>query len=83
MASSRRLLAPGRQEIAGLLREGSEGPRRSDVKVFKDHNVEVVHPVAGRVPTPRIAVARKARTPSFGSEVPDGKKLIDEALNAK
>jgi TRAP-type C4-dicarboxylate transport system substrate-binding protein len=52
------------------------------VKVFKDHNVEVV------TLTPEeydawIAVAQKSSYAGFAKEVPDGKKLIDEALAVK
>ncbi|RIK99450.1 MAG: ABC transporter substrate-binding protein [Proteobacteria bacterium] len=52
------------------------------VKVFKDHNVEVV------TLTPEeydawIAVAQKSSYAGFAKDVPDGKKLIDEALAVK
>ena len=52
------------------------------VKVFKEHNVEVV------TLTPEeydawIKVAQKSSYATFAKEVPDGKKLIDEALAVK
>ncbi len=52
------------------------------VKVFKDHDVEVV------TLTPEeydawIAVAQKSSYAGFAKDVPDGKKLIDEALAVK
>jgi TRAP-type C4-dicarboxylate transport system substrate-binding protein len=52
------------------------------VKIFKDHNVEVV------TLTPQqydqwIKVAEKSSYADFAKEVPNGKKLIDEALSVK
>ncbi len=52
------------------------------VKVFKEHNVEVI------TLTPQeydqwVGVARKSSYEEFAKEVPNGKKLIDEALAAK
>jgi TRAP-type C4-dicarboxylate transport system substrate-binding protein len=52
------------------------------VKVFKDHNVEVV------TLTPQeydqwLQVAQKSSYAEFAKEVPNGKKLIDEALSVK
>jgi TRAP-type C4-dicarboxylate transport system substrate-binding protein len=52
------------------------------VKVFKDHKVEVA------TMTPEqydawIAIAKKSSYAQFAKEVPDGKKLIDEALAVK
>ncbi|HET7365102.1 MAG TPA: TRAP transporter substrate-binding protein DctP [Burkholderiales bacterium] len=52
------------------------------VKVFKDHNVEVV------TLTPQeydqwLKVAQKSSYVEFAKEVPNGKKLIDEALAVK
>jgi len=52
------------------------------VKVFKDHNVEVI------TLTPQeydqwVGVARKSSYEEFAKEVPNGKKLIDEALSVK
>jgi TRAP-type C4-dicarboxylate transport system substrate-binding protein len=52
------------------------------IKAFKDHNVEVV------TMTPEeynawIDVAKKSSYKQFAEEVPDGQKLIDEALAVK
>jgi TRAP-type transport system periplasmic protein len=52
------------------------------VKVFKDHNVEVV------TLTPQeydlwLKVAEKSSYAEFAKEVPNGKKLIEEALSVK
>ena len=52
------------------------------VKVFKDHNVEVV------TLTPQeyeqwVKVAEKSSYAEFAKDVPNGKKLIDEALSVK
>src|SRR5436309_13480500 len=52
------------------------------VKVFKDHNVEVV------TLTPQeydlwLKVAEKSSYAEFAKEVPNGRKLIDEALSVK
>src|SRR3989442_4734529 len=52
------------------------------VKVFKDHNVEVV------TLTPQeydawLKVAEKSSYAEFAKDVPNGKKLIDEALSVK
>jgi TRAP-type C4-dicarboxylate transport system substrate-binding protein len=52
------------------------------IKAFKDHNVEVV------TMTPEeynawIDVAKKSSYAQFAKEVPDGQKLIDEALAVK
>ena len=52
------------------------------VKVFKDHNVDVI------TLTPQeydqwVGVARKSSYDEFAKEVPNGKKLIDEALSVK
>jgi TRAP-type transport system periplasmic protein len=52
------------------------------VKIFKDHNVEVV------TLTPQeydqwVKVAEKSSYAEFAKEVPNGKKLIDEALAVK
>jgi TRAP-type C4-dicarboxylate transport system substrate-binding protein len=52
------------------------------VKVFKEHNVEVI------TLTPEeydqwVGVARKSSYADFAKEVPNGKKLIEEALSVK
>jgi TRAP-type C4-dicarboxylate transport system substrate-binding protein len=60
----------------------SKGLDAKMIKTFKDHNVEVA------TMTPEeyqawIAVAQKSSYADFAKEVPDGKKLIDEALAVK
>jgi TRAP-type C4-dicarboxylate transport system substrate-binding protein len=52
------------------------------VKVFKQHNVEVITLSAAEYDA-WIAVARKSSYDEFAKEVPDGKKLIEEALSVK
>src|SRR5436853_1403572 len=52
------------------------------VKVFKDHNVEVVTLSPAEYEA-WVAVARKSSYAEFAQEVPNGKKLIDEALSVK
>ena len=52
------------------------------VKVFKDHNVEVVTLSPAEYDA-WVAVARKSSYEEFAKEVPNGKKLIDEALSVK
>jgi len=52
------------------------------VKVFKDHNVEVVTLTPDEY-NAWIAVAQKSSYAGFAKDVPEGKKLIDEALAVK
>jgi len=52
------------------------------VKVFKDHNVEVVTLTAQEYDQ-WLKVAEKSSYAEFAKEVPNGKKLIDEALSVK
>jgi len=62
--------------------ENAKGLDDEMVKVFKDHNVEVV------TLTPQeydawLKVAEKSSYAEFAKDVPNGKKLIDEALSVK
>src|SRR6184192_368112 len=62
--------------------EKAKGLDDEMVKVFKDHNVEVV------TLTPQeydawLKVAEKSSYAEFAKDVPNGKKLIDEALSVK
>jgi len=62
--------------------EKAKGLDDEMVKVFKDHNVEVV------TLTPQeydlwLKVAEKSSYAEFAKEVPNGKKLIEEALSVK
>src|SRR5213080_4744779 len=52
------------------------------VKVFKDHNVEVISLTPAEYDA-WVDVARKSSYAEFAKEVPNGKKLIDEALSIK
>jgi len=52
------------------------------VKVFKDHNVEVVT-LTSQEYDQWLKVAEKSSYAEFAKEVPNGKKLIDEALSVK
>ncbi|HET7910523.1 MAG TPA: TRAP transporter substrate-binding protein DctP [Pseudolabrys sp.] len=52
------------------------------VKAFKDHNVEVVSMTPAEYQA-WLDVAKKSSYAHFAKEVPDGKKLIDEALAVK
>src|SRR5437867_5952812 len=52
------------------------------VKVFKDHSVEVVTLTAQEYDA-WLKVAEKSSYAEFAKEVPNGKKLIDEALSVK
>ncbi len=52
------------------------------VKVFKDHKVEVVTLTPAEYEQ-WLKVAEKSSYAEFAKEVPDGKKLIDEALRVK
>jgi TRAP-type C4-dicarboxylate transport system substrate-binding protein len=75
------LLAAGKKAQDYFVTE-SKGLDDKLVKTFKDHNVEVV------TLTPQeydawIEVAKKSSYAGFAKEVPDGKKLIDEALAVK
>ena len=52
------------------------------VKVFKEHNVEVVT-LTSQEYDEWVKVAQKSSYAEFAKEVPNGKKLIDEALAVK
>jgi TRAP-type C4-dicarboxylate transport system substrate-binding protein len=62
--------------------EKAKGLDDQMVKVFKEHNVEVV------TLTPQeydawVKVAQKSSYAEFAKDVPNGKKLIEEALSVK
>src|SRR3954465_6965618 len=61
-----------------------EGPKLDEqmVKVFKDHNVEVVSLTPSQYEQ-WLKVAQKSSYAEFAKEVPNGKRLIDEALAVK
>jgi TRAP-type C4-dicarboxylate transport system substrate-binding protein len=60
----------------------SKGLDDKMLKAFKDHNVEVAT-MTGDEYNAWLAVAQKSSYANFSKEVPDGKKLIDEALAVK
>jgi len=75
------LLAAGKKSQQ-FFADKAKGLDDEMVKVFKDHNVEVV------TLTPQeydlwLKVAEKSSYAEFAKEVPNGKKLIDEALSVK
>jgi TRAP-type C4-dicarboxylate transport system substrate-binding protein len=75
------LLQAGKKS-AQFFAEKAKGLDDEMVKVFKDHKVEVI------TLTPQeyeqwIKVAEKSSYAEFDKEVPNGKKLIDEALSVK
>ena len=59
----------------------AEGPDEM-VKAFKEHKVEVITLTPAEYDN-WIKVARQSSYPEFAKEVPDGQKLIDEALSVK
>ena len=61
----------------------SQGARRQDGQDLQGQQGRSRHPDARPSTTPGSRSPRKAPTPSFAKEVPDGKKLIDEALAVK
>jgi TRAP-type C4-dicarboxylate transport system substrate-binding protein len=62
--------------------KASKGLDDKLVKVFKEHNVEVVNMTPEEY-NAWLGVAQKSSYAEFAKEVPDGKKLIDEALAVK
>jgi TRAP-type C4-dicarboxylate transport system substrate-binding protein len=75
------LLAAGRKAQEYFAKEG----RTLDdemVKAFKEHKVEVVTLTPAEYDA-WIKLAKQSSYPEFAKEVPDGQKLIDEALSVK
>jgi TRAP-type C4-dicarboxylate transport system substrate-binding protein len=75
------LLAAGRKAQEYFAKE-APGLDNEMIKVFKDHNVEVVTLTPAEYDE-WIKVAQKSSYEEFAKEVPDGKKLIDDALSVK
>ncbi|MBI3433895.1 MAG: TRAP transporter substrate-binding protein DctP, partial [Proteobacteria bacterium] len=75
------LLASGKKSEAYFRKEAA-GLDSKMVKAFKDNNVEVVSMTAAEYDK-WLSVARESSYAQFAKEVPDGKKLIDEALAVK
>ena len=75
------LLKAGKKSEAYFAKE-AKGLDDEMVKVFKDHNVEVVT-LTSQEYDQWLKVAEKSSYAEFAKEVPNGKKLIDEALSVK
>lgn len=75
------LMAAGKKSEDYFAKESKELDAKM-VKAFKDHNVEVVTLTPAEYDS-WLAVAQKSSYAGFAKEVPDGKKLIDEALAVK
>jgi len=75
------LLQAGRKSQEFFARE-ARGLDEEMVKVFKDHKVEVVTLTPAEYEQ-WLKVAEKSSYAEFAKEVPNGKKLIDEALRVK
>jgi len=75
------LLDAGKKAQAYFAKE-AKGLDEEMVKAFKDHKIEVVTLTPAEYDQ-WVAVAKKSSYEEFGKEVPDGKKLIDEALSVK
>ena len=75
------LLAAGKKSEEYFKKE-SKALDDKMVKAFKDHNVEVATMTPDEY-NAWLAVAKKSSYEEFGKEVPNGKKLIDEALSVQ
>jgi TRAP-type C4-dicarboxylate transport system substrate-binding protein len=75
------LLAAGRKSQAFYAEHG-KGLDDEMVKAFKSHNVEVVSLTPAEYDA-WLKVAQQSSYAEFAKEVPDGKKLIDDALSVK
>jgi TRAP-type C4-dicarboxylate transport system substrate-binding protein len=75
------LLDAGKKAQAYFAKE-AKGLDDEMVKAFKEHNVEVVTLTPAQYDE-WVKVAQKSSYEEFAKEVPDGKKLIDEAMKVK
>jgi TRAP-type C4-dicarboxylate transport system substrate-binding protein len=75
------LMAAGKKSQE-YFQKASRGLDEKMVKAFKDHNVEVVNMTTDEY-NAWLDVAKKSSYAEFAKAVPDGKKLIDEALAVK
>jgi TRAP-type transport system periplasmic protein len=75
------LLQAGRKSQQ-FFADKAKGLDEEMVKVFKDHNVEVIT-LSPQEYDQWIGVARKSSYAEFSKEVPNGQKLIEEALSVK
>jgi TRAP-type C4-dicarboxylate transport system substrate-binding protein len=60
----------------------AESVDAATIKAYKDHGVEI-RSLSDAEYNQWIDVARKSSYAEFSKDVPDGKKLIDEALSVK
>jgi len=70
------------QKAEEFFAKEAKGLDEKMVKTFKEHNVEVVTLTPAEYDK-WLGVARNSSYAQFSKEVPDGKKLIDEALKVK
>ena len=75
------LMAAGRKAQEYFAKEGQKLDEEM-VKAFKEHKVEVVTLTPAEYDA-WVKVAKQSSYPEFAKEVPDGQKLIDEALSVK
>jgi TRAP-type C4-dicarboxylate transport system substrate-binding protein len=75
------LMAAGKKSEE-YFQKASKGLDEKMVKTFKEHNVEVVNMTTDEY-NAWLDVAKKSSYAEFAKAVPDGKKLIDEALAVK
>jgi len=75
------LLKAGKKAQDYFAKEG-KGLDDEMVKVFKEHKVEVVTMTPAEYDT-WVNLAKQSSYAEFAKEVPDGKRLIDEALSVK
>ena len=75
------VIAAGKKSQAYFAKE-AKGLDDEMVKVFKANKVEVVTLTAAEYDQ-WVKVAQQSSYAEFATEVPDGKKLIDEALSVK
>jgi TRAP-type C4-dicarboxylate transport system substrate-binding protein len=75
------LIDAGKKAQAYFAKE-AKGLDDEMAKAFKEHNVEVVSLTPAEYDQ-WVAVAKKSSYEEFAKEVPDGKKLVDEALSVK
>ena len=75
------LLAAGRKSQAYFAKEAKKLDEDM-VKVFRDHKVEVVTMSPAEYDQ-WIKIAQQSSYAEFAKEVPDGKKLVDDALSVK
>ena len=75
------LVAAGKKAQAYFAKE-AKGLDDEMVKVFKEHNVEVVTLTTAEYDA-WVNIAKQSSYVDFAKEVPDGKQLIDDALSVK